>query len=125
MVTAFLLPMRAADVFHHVQQLPMDVYVSSYADQQPDIPGMGRTDNGIAVSISTSDQLAVAYRVYVRVRLEDGTEMPFLFTLENDKGTSIACRKLLTGNLKPIKIVHMWMQRLHAEPTDQLIKDLN
>jgi hypothetical protein len=114
----------AADLFHHLQQAPVDVYVSSYADHQPDIPGMGKTDNGIAVSISTTDELAVAYQVYVRVRLEDGSEAPFLFTLENDRGTSIACRKLSTGNLKPVKIVHMWLQRLHAEPTDQLIKDL-
>jgi len=111
-------------ILRHVQQYPIDAYIASYATVRPQIPGASAPENGIEVSLNTSDELTEAFVVYVRVRLDDGTESPRKALVTRTPGVPAIIR-FSTGSYTPVKISHFYVLRLHSEPIDQLILDLD
>jgi hypothetical protein len=116
----------AGDLYQHVQLPLLDAYVDSSVSADPEIPGMGETRYFISVSITSTDQLASIYGVYLRVRMADGADRPVLeFIPRTDSGTAPTVRRFYVGTVKPVKIIAFNVTRFHPENADQLIHPAN
>jgi hypothetical protein len=128
-VFAFLLVSAAsAQVFHEIHQYPIDAYVMSFSNTPPAVPGVDWNITGkvfgVNVSLRDADSETTAYRLYLRVAFEDGTVRVFRDLLERaESGPTF--RVYLTGERVPVKVQALWIQRLHAQPNDNLISPGN
>ena len=112
-----------SSLYQHVQAGPIDAYIDSSAYTQPAMPGMGQTLYSIAVSVSTTDSDAIAFAVYIKVELADGSLQVLNQTVGRD--TTYGAFTCLHFPLpqKPARVVRFAVTRLHQVDPDVLIEN--
>lgn len=122
MTIALVVTGYCGDLRQHVQSVNIDAWIDSSVNAQPDIPGIsGKSDNIVSVSLTTTDDLAAVFTVYVRVKLDSGNEFARRIVVERVFGAPTIVQ-FSTGASKPVNVESFYVIRLRRQPDlDHLI----
>jgi hypothetical protein len=119
-LSLIVAPTFAGDLYQHFQLPLIDAYVDSTNQKEADIPGLGRAQHHISVSLTTADSQCSYFALYIRVQLENGSVHPIAASLYRES-LSPTTATFHLGGYRPVKILEFYVVRLHPEPADRLI----
>jgi hypothetical protein len=111
------------EVRQHSQTPWVDAYAVSTTNVQPDIPGMGKPEHIMSVSFTSTDDMASAFVVYIRVILAVGSRVDIRRIVGREAGDA-TWLQFSVGIVEPVGIDHFYIVRLHPETADQIIQPI-
>ncbi len=112
--------LTAGELRGRFQTAAVDVQTDSSVIQQPDLPGFGKTEHIVSISVTTTDENTSQLCINAMVTLTDGTRGGVTRCVDRNTGGPTVIQ-FSTGEVAPVAFVRLLVTRLHAEAADQLV----